>query len=238
VLKHTLTLFDSKGNLLWEYPIPEEGSGELNISSKGRFVFIDGRTEIPRPPIPKESLITGRWKLELPRYSSANIFTINHKGKLIMQIPTRISCTAAAFSNNERFLHFCNYTFTQGELNQLILIDLESKKEVFRKEVSERPVRAGVSDSGWVIEVWEILDSTQVSNNRTIPEWVKYKLCLLNNEGNVVTQKETQLRIENISNFNLNTGALKILGWNGNYPIFGLAEDKSKTIKILSLEKK
>ena len=235
--QHTLTFFDLNGNSLWQYLIPEKANGELNISPKGRFTFIDGRTEIPRPHISKESLIKGSMKLEPPKYSSANIFIINHKGKLIMQTPIRISYTAEAFSINERFLHFCNYTFTQGELNQLILIDLENKKEVFRKEISERPVRAGISDSGWVIEVWEIPDSTRELNKRTIPTSSKFKLCLLNNEGNVITQSEVQLRAEDISNLDLSTGAFRVLGWCGNYTVFGLVEDKSKTIKILSLEK-
>jgi len=237
--QHTLTLFDFKGSVLWQYLIPEAATGELTISPKGGFVFIDGRTEIPRPQIPKESLIKGGMKRAPPppQYSSANIFIMNNKGELIMQIPTRISYTAGAFSNNERFLHFCDYTFKQGELNNLILIDLKSKKEIFRKEFSERPVRAGVSNSGWVIEVWGVPDSARVPNKRTIPERSEFKLYLLNNEGNVITQSEIQLSAEDISYFNLNFGAFRILGWNGNCPVFGLVEDKSKTIKILSIVK-
>jgi hypothetical protein len=217
-----LTMFDFTGNLLWEYPIDETDYGDIKVSSKGSYIFAPCYTwtstqeSLTEKTKEREEKTITRHQIEKP-----HTFVLNRLGELVIKTPTRSLATEGAFSDNERYLHFRDSKL--GEPNYLVLIDLESKKEMFRKELPERPLQAWVSDSGWVIEMC------------MAPQGNKFKLYFLNNEGSVITQCAVQLKKEDISNFYYED--LKILGWCGNYPVFGLVEDKSKTIKILSLAK-
>ncbi len=216
----TIALYDNIGNLLWEYPIPEKGFGTIATSPKGSYVFVDCFTEKPRPPISKEDLIKGKKKLVPPEMQSANVLVLNQKGNLVIKIPTRISTRAVAFSDDERFLHFCDYK--SGEDNFSVVVDLPAKKELFRRKIPTKFVWAGVANDGSVIGIG-------ISENL-------WKLYLLNNQGEILaTQDISDLeKATTVTGIYEKIGTLRILGWSGLRPIFGWIGHKAKKIKIMA----
>uniref|UniRef100_A0A7C6A873 Uncharacterized protein n=1 Tax=candidate division WOR-3 bacterium TaxID=2052148 RepID=A0A7C6A873_UNCW3 len=209
-----LALLDYKGNILWEYPINEKFFGETKVSPKGSYVFTDCYSWEARAENLRNETLPKKTPIPL-RMRSANVFILNKAGILWMKIPTRISTSAVSFSNNERFLHFCD--FKHGDKNFSIKVDLYTKSEIFRKEVPQRFIWSGVSDKGWVAGISMFENA--------------YELNLMDPDGNLVAQHYMkEIKTEPLDEI----PAFSILGWSGDLPIFGLVQHKSKVLKIFS----